>query len=369
MLKLFVTLMFTYHAAAITPTPNTVTLAKNLILAEINSVTIVNSAGTEFPLVGGFVRVSFHDCIGNGGCDGCIDHSIEDNAGLKRYTDILDRVYQASFIGKISRADFYALAAITALEKATEATSDKFLGGNRMKFGREDCCTSPEEDSRNNFPRSIGNLKETLAYFAKEFNFTPEQVVALLGAHTLGRAHIEESGNEGRWVRSTNDAVGVNPASVLDNKYYEEVLRGLFWHQVDVVFNGATQPQFQDPFTPANDLESRQNPHQLPMIFNSDICFVINFTIIDSIGHINCQPCHPSLIGRGSQNCCQISSTKSLVDLYASNNTKWLNDFTDIFMEMISRNPKTLEPISSSRDQRSDYIINHLDEITMGSLF
>ena len=93
-----------------------------------------------------------------GGYNGCIDHSTEDNAGWKRYTDILDRVYETPFIREISRAEFYALAAITALEKATEATSDKFIGGTRMKFGSEDWCTSPEEDRRNNVSRSAGNL-------------------------------------------------------------------------------------------------------------------------------------------------------------------------------------------------------------------
>ena len=33
-------------------------------------------------LIGGFVRLSFHDCVGKGRCDGCINHDEPDNAGM-----------------------------------------------------------------------------------------------------------------------------------------------------------------------------------------------------------------------------------------------------------------------------------------------
>ena len=32
--------------------------------------------------IGGFVRLSFHDCVGDR-CDGCIDHTNSDNAGMR----------------------------------------------------------------------------------------------------------------------------------------------------------------------------------------------------------------------------------------------------------------------------------------------
>ena len=62
-------------------------------------------------------------------------------------------------------------------------------------------------------------------------------MVALLGAHTLGRVRMETSKSEGYWVRSTS-ANDVNPASVLDNEYYKEILRP--WVQVNIKlkFNG-----------------------------------------------------------------------------------------------------------------------------------
>lgn len=35
----------------------------------------------DMSLLPGLVRLAFHDCVGNGGCDGCIDITKADNAG------------------------------------------------------------------------------------------------------------------------------------------------------------------------------------------------------------------------------------------------------------------------------------------------
>ena len=36
---------------------------------------------SDLSLLPGLVRLAFHDCVGNGGCDGCIDITKADNAG------------------------------------------------------------------------------------------------------------------------------------------------------------------------------------------------------------------------------------------------------------------------------------------------
>ena len=327
-----------YHILALVPNSYIIRRASRDILRQINSEKIPSSAGTEYPLISGFARVAFHDCIGDGGCDGCLDMSRPPNGGLTRYITILDGLFTRRYAKKMSRADFYALAAVAGLEKATSCSQDKFLGRYQLKFGRQDCSTVPHEDSQNSFPNVVGNIDDTLSYFAKEFSFNTRETVALLGAHTLGRVSMETSGFEERWVRNTlaND---VNPASVLDNEYYKELLRP--WVQVNITspFNGRTRAQWQDPNTPANTVSTRLNPDQLPMLLIVDFCFALYFTVIDAVGHIGCRICSWSNILPG---CCSLSPTLPLVVQYANNNNLWLSDFTNVFMKMISGNTNSL---------------------------
>ena len=331
---MLLSLLMIYQVTAVIPPDDIISKAGKEILETINSVNIPSSAGPEYPLVAGFVRLAFHDCIGDGGCDGCIDIDEPINTGLIRFINILDGLYITQYIKNVSRADFYALAAVVALEKATEKSMDKFHGRSQLKFGRKDCSTTPDEDSKNKFPSAMGNIDQTLSYFTREFGFNTRESVVLLGAHTLGRARMETSGFEGRWVRtSTTD--GVNPASVLDNEYYKEIIRP--WVQVEITspFNGRTKVQWQDPNTTPNTVLSRLNPNQVPLLLNSDFCFLFNYTVINVVGHIDCKICPPRRFKPG---CCRLSSTTPLVVEYARNNTSWLNDFTDVFMKMLSRN-------------------------------
>jgi len=65
------------------------------------------------------VRLSFHDCVG--GCDGCLNVNNHDNAGLADLVSSLDTVYTTnSYDSVLSRADFWALAGIYAVDKTIQ---------------------------------------------------------------------------------------------------------------------------------------------------------------------------------------------------------------------------------------------------------
>lgn len=56
----------------------------------------------------------FHDCVG--GCNGCIDESNDDNAGLSEVVAWLDDIRSSnSYDSLVSKADFYALAGTVAI--------------------------------------------------------------------------------------------------------------------------------------------------------------------------------------------------------------------------------------------------------------
>eukprot|EP00493_Phyllostaurus_siculus_P028082 UN28430 len=90
------------------------------------------------PLLANVVRLAFHFCVGDGGCDGCINMDVPDNAGLELSVDYLDARADAWLEAGLSKADFYALASMVAANMA--------LGNNgwdsdlsNFEIGRTDC--------------------------------------------------------------------------------------------------------------------------------------------------------------------------------------------------------------------------------------
>ena len=66
------------------------------------------------------MRLGFHDCVG-GGCDGCVDLSSPDNAGLDLPINALpspscNKTMKAQNWGSVGRADIWALAAHVAAD-------------------------------------------------------------------------------------------------------------------------------------------------------------------------------------------------------------------------------------------------------------
>ena len=250
----------------------------------INQIIDSNADGNEHPFIAGFVRLAFHDCVGPGHCDGCINHTIHDNKGLKTYTDKLDEAYP-TYSTKMSRGDFYIFAAYVALERASnlDEVTDKFQGTSDFKVGREDCDSSPAEDQPpgwDGFLLGTFDLHKVLDFFQFQFNLNTRESVAILGAHTLGRTRAENSGFEGKWVRG---AVGATANSdILDNQFYIQ-MRGN-WDQVAITHNGVTKKQWQRPNTPPNNRNNRNGRcPQRNTFSNSDIAIAFKITTISDV--------------------------------------------------------------------------------------
>lgn len=119
------------------------------------------------------------------------------NAGLSEAQALLEPV-KAKF-PELSYADLWTLAAVTVIEE---------MGGPAIKWqqGRKDAesgkqCTPdgrlPDGDSGT--PES--NIKHIRAIFYR-MGFNDREIVALAGAHALGRCHKDRSGFEGPWTRA-----------------------------------------------------------------------------------------------------------------------------------------------------------------------
>ncbi|XP_066925614.1 putative ascorbate peroxidase [Clytia hemisphaerica] len=286
------------EAASIYPNTATVDDARQKIADVIDgNVKNIN----ERPFIAGLVRLAFHDCVGDGGCDGCIDHQNPSNKGLLKYTKKLDAAFDYLTSGTMSRADFYVLAGYVALEKATEGKGGSEVFNEVPKFGREDCPTSPHEaDGANEvFPDAKWNLPEIEDFFASEFaseksGFTRTDVAAILGAHSLGRASVSNSGYEGKWIQNTHRQLGRAHSDVLDNSYYSQILRDAdnenlsnHWRQINVVSGTNKQWQRRNNINQAATFDAENFPvnnkeNQRNMFLNVDMCLRWDLNVVDS---------------------------------------------------------------------------------------
>ena len=167
------------------------------------------------------------------------DLTVSDNNGLEYVVQVLEAVYtdpkyptgaptlQKSLkeTGK-SRADLWALATIAAVEFGVETNNlgcqgpEAYLKANELqpplnqcnhafaindtsckvtfpraiKFqtGRADCIPDPDElpykaIKEESHPKLMGNGQDTVEFFEKDFGFNGEEMVAIMGAHTMGR--------------------------------------------------------------------------------------------------------------------------------------------------------------------------------------
>lgn len=155
-------------------------------------------------------QLVFHDCVG--GCDGCLRADISANNLLLQKggaVDILEEVYQKiPFRDQnvesggppfISRADFWVLAGITAVEEATKVCyggggdTGYVLPEMTFTWGRKDCPTSPRaRDDKIELPSASKGMADIHRVFRDIMKMDDSEFTALLGAHTLGHSHFTE---------------------------------------------------------------------------------------------------------------------------------------------------------------------------------
>jgi len=162
-----------------------------------------NSRAALADILGGLVRLAFHDAGSfdgeTGGADGCVDLDAAENRGLSAVIESLAPTV-SSVSDVLSRADVWALASAVAIESA---------GGPQLSFsfGRVDSDSCAGQGMRH--PSAEGNHEHIRDVMVTRLGFSEQDVVALLGAHVLGRAVPSISGYDGAWVprsdRFSND--------------------------------------------------------------------------------------------------------------------------------------------------------------------
>jgi len=157
-------------------------------------------------LAGTYIRLAWHCCgtykkaDNSGGSNGARmrfspEAKYGNNAGLDRARASLEPI-KAQFPG-LSYADLYTYAGVVSVEEA---------GGPKIpyKTGRVDSVDGSTSDPNDRLPNAdYGGRDKTVSGIRKIFyrmGFTDGEIVALMGAHAMGRCHTQDSGFWGPWT-------------------------------------------------------------------------------------------------------------------------------------------------------------------------
>lgn len=156
------------------------------------------------------------------------------NAGLQHGRAFLEPVKQKH--PWITYSDLWTLSGAVAIQE---------MGGPEIpwKPGRTDLVDDAKVPPRGRLPDGAQGA-EHLRFIFNRMGFDDREIVALAGAHNLGRAHIDRSGFHGAWVN--------NPTR-FSNQFFKLLLK-LKWMRKTLP-NGVSQFVYADP-----DLEEDEEP-------------------------------------------------------------------------------------------------------------
>jgi len=241
------------------------------------------------------------------------------NAGLSPVITYLDGLYTNNGLNtEMSRADFWALATIAAIEAGilnnNRGCTDNCVTdpGITFKWGRVDCATSPSTTEMHVFPGATMNRAEMMSYFNTEFGFTENEVTALMGAHTLGGARRGNSGYVGTWVSGERFS--------FNSKYYALLVEnGVTYTNSAKNRRSRTDKKWQF------DLTNTTDGSRLGFMLNTDMELAYDIDV-NPISGTSCSV---------NNNECKNATTIDLVAKYASDSGTWMNDFKSVFEKML----------------------------------
>lgn len=247
------------------------------ILGSLNS-SCTEEVCPQTDFAGCVLRVAGHDFMdfhwgGGGGSDGCVDFEDPDNLGLEpcltsgqfQHTGAFNNVSLLSvyqqFCSDISLADFFVLAAEAVMMQTRTNAGFTASFKSSFKYGRTTSLECSFASGRLPNPEEGCNATERV--FLRNLDLTWQHAAALMGVHTLGRAHRANSGYHGWWSDPEN-------SRKFNNNYYVSLLSKA-WGAKAVNAQGSRN-QWDRVDTGAQGHESHGNE----MMLNTDLCLAFS---------------------------------------------------------------------------------------------
>ena len=156
------------------------------------------------------------------------------NAGLGIARSLLEPIKKK--FPWISYADLYTLAGAVAIEE---------MGGPKIEWapGRSDFADGSLSSKDSRLPDASQGAKHLRAVFTTGMGFDDREIVALSGAHSLGRCHTDRSGFEGPWTRAP---------TTFSSLYFNELVREFFFFRGFFFFRVCFRVFFLEHFMTQN---------------------------------------------------------------------------------------------------------------------
>jgi len=246
----------------------------------------------------------------------------------------------AKYADTLTRGDLIALAGLTAAEVAQTSNGGAGPSDNPIEFpmtwvGRPSC-DDPTGGPAATMPSPHLTTQGLLDFFATEFGFTQRDTVAIMGAHSLGKASPPNSGFDGLDGWTTNRIR-------LDNEFYNVLLND---NAVDLSFEQELTTNQGRPFpdqffwrrTNNTDGQFGPNDNFGQFMLNSDFALVVDLTDYletDGSGQASCV-ISSSGTTSGTSTICPASPLLPIVQEYAASNDDWIVDFRTAYTKLLS---------------------------------
>lgn len=251
----------------------------------------------------------------------------------------------------LTRGDVWFLAALEGARVSQDSDANFHGDFDFTEYGRINCeeqqtiCRNeegvihpciPARGPHREIPGSNANTHELYSFFKEQYNFDQKEVVAIMGAHTIGSLSRENSGIDGEngWVLDNR---------LLDNGYYFELVGGFSRASVNTLVNNAPNwKRFFERQEPGSDFDDIGIWHGLPegstgrvvVMLNADFSIIRNFTsknLDPETGKVKCQ-----FVERSGDDpvCPHVEGAIQQAGVYKSNNELWIRDLEKVLRKM-----------------------------------
>jgi hypothetical protein len=156
-------------------------------------------------------------------------------------------------------------------------------------------------------------------YFETEFGFTANETVALMGAHTLGRARTDNSGFNGAWITGAT--------SLFNNNFYK-VSKDLLTCFINAALQKLTDSSLtwrhRDNTGSDTTRHWQWSAPGVAFMLNTDVALYKDIQVDDD-GKSSC-----------GFDTCDASATATAVEAFATSNEVWVRAFAQVYTKMLA---------------------------------